>query len=214
MGYEVECWLTQHSTRLFPGSQQWIASSSAAITCHCQVWAAYTRTVSYSSSLSLFPSVPGHFSLALSVLLFCPSLPHFSFSALWLCSCLPASTPSPGPCSLSVPFYPDQLCVVLSQRDGISPEKLAWDLQVSLSPVLYFRTEKEKRPKTDSSPTLLQVICFILLIFFIQYILILLSLLPVKQKFLVSLSIQLCHMMFFWKVSCEKACDILLKSDT
>lgn len=32
-------------------------------------------------------------------------------------------------------------------------------------------------------------------------------------KFLVSLTTQVCHM-FFWKLSCKEACDILLKTDT
>lgn len=32
-----------------------------------------------------------------------------------------------------------------------------------------------------------------------------------KWKFLVFLEIQLCHMMFLWKLSCERACDVLLK---
>lgn len=35
-----------------------------------------------------------------------------------------------------------------------------------------------------------------------------------KWKFLVSLTTYLCHMMFFWKLFCGKACDDLLKTDT
>lgn len=32
-----------------------------------------------------------------------------------------------------------------------------------------------------------------------------------KWKFLVSLEIQLCHMIFLWKLSCERTCDVLLE---
>lgn len=34
------------------------------------------------------------------------------------------------------------------------------------------------------------------------------------QEFLVSLPTQLCHVMFSWQQFCERACDLLLKTDT
>lgn len=35
-----------------------------------------------------------------------------------------------------------------------------------------------------------------------------------KWKLLVSLTTQLCHVMFYWTLSCERSCDALLKTDT
>lgn len=35
-----------------------------------------------------------------------------------------------------------------------------------------------------------------------------------KWRFLVSLTTQLCHVIFFWKLSCERSCDALMKAET